>query len=72
VTGGDGKEEAFSTSALSSSSDEDDPPSSDEAASSSGEINVSIGFVSGNPVYNRVTCFNPINNRVGFVSNPFM
>ncbi len=46
MTGGDGKEEAFSTSALSSSSDEDDPPSSDEAASSSGEINVSIGFVS--------------------------
>ncbi len=27
VIGGDGKEEAFSASALSSSSDEDDPPS---------------------------------------------
>jgi hypothetical protein len=39
VIGGDGKEEAFSASALSSSSE---------------EINVSIGFMSGNPVYNRV------------------
>jgi hypothetical protein len=53
MTGGDGKEEAFSASA--SSSYEDDPfSSSDEASSSSVEINVSIGFVSGNLVYNRI------------------
>jgi hypothetical protein len=55
VTGGDGKDEAFSASTSSSSSDEDDPSSSsDEASSSSVEINMSIGFVLGNSVYNRV------------------
>jgi hypothetical protein len=75
VTGGDGKEEAFSASASPSSSDEDDPSSSDEASSSLVEINVSIGFVPGNPVYNRVVfgsqISTPINNQVGFVLNSF-
>jgi hypothetical protein len=43
-----------SASASSSSSDEADPFSSSDEASSSKEINVSIRFVSGNPIYNRV------------------
>jgi hypothetical protein len=36
------------------------------------DICIRVGSCSGYPIINRVTCFNPINNRVGFVSNSFM
>jgi hypothetical protein len=62
VTKGDGKEKAFSASASSSSSD--------EAFSSSVEINVSIGFVSGNPVYNRVVFESQVSTRLIIGSSP--
>jgi hypothetical protein len=52
-----------SASDLSSSSDEDNP-SLDEASSSSEEINVSIGFVSGNPIYNRVVFGSEVPTRL--------
>jgi hypothetical protein len=33
---------------------------------------VFVGSCLGFPIINRVACRNPINNRVGFVSDPFM
>jgi hypothetical protein len=53
-----------SASASSSSSDEADPSSSSDKAFSSEEINVSIGFVSGNSIYNRVVFGSPCLTRL--------